>query len=669
MAPDGTPPNRLFGDREAYRDDRSGNYSGIFAPYSKDPETILELLAPERYPLPGETNGVANSYISGMAALQQVFSPAGVGKFVRPRENTWIRHELAVIGAGLDFNTKRYEFDQIVAHFAQIPAAFDPEHRKFDQYSDLRMNLAVLRNFLLNHFFPDGDVDNDLRDQNAAHALNQVAMHVGKMLHRGKQWTPTLGPSVTPSRANIKGDGAAEIYEKLRRGETLRKVALPVMGPVNLLRNRSNMLWRLPPLEETPFDPRNLNAPLDTVSSDSDVSTNGGGRPDAQSAMPDKERWDVISHSFEDLGGALAGATVPLATVDELSQPVKDRAIALAREILDKLKLKFAETPVEALLDRVDTSEVYRLLRETQRLSDLFYAQAGRAALTHPNLFYDPEMQLAFDALGKLSCQAKLQALKYAEESGSSDNALQIARDIEAMPASWRMTGQLTVGQLLGSIQLGFEKILLHLQEQNHATSESYQKSLYPQDYSQSASLSAAPMQGLAQTSMSSTMSARPRASISPLQQQMQQVMAANQMANLSADRRASSLESGGIHSSATTPSVAAISAATPPARSRRPSGASRRSGSAVHQAAQRSAMLPVAPPAPTAASTPFGDLLNSKDLASMRSSVDQSLATGPVIGPKRARERVQELANRQEQTIAGAASPDSSLHRPGNTR
>ena len=672
---DGTPSDKSYSDRSRHHDDPSVNFTGAFAPYAKDPETIIELMMADRFPLSadsGTVSDVSNSYISGMAALQQVFSPAGVGKFVRPKENTWIRHELAVVGAGLDFSTKRYEFDSIVAHFAKLPAAFDPKNSKYEKYADLRMNIAVMRNYLLNHFFPDGDVDNDVRDQNAAHSLNQVAMHIGKMLERGNQWTPSLGPSVTPSRASVKGEGAAEIYQKLLRGQTLRKVVSPVMAPINFVRGRSNMNWRLPSLEETPFDPRNLAAPLDIVTSDSDVSSSSGGRPDSRGPLPDRERWDVISHSFDDLGAALAGAAAPLATVDDLSQPVKDRAIELARDILEKLKIRFSDMPVAALLDHSDTAEVYKLLRETQQLSQLFYSQAGRAVLTNPNLLYDSDVQIAFDALGKLSCQAKLQALKYSEESGNTENALMIAKDIESMPESWRQAGNMTVGQLLGAVQLGFERVFLHLQEQNQTTDES-RTLMNTQEYGQNTLMSAAPAigQGLASASMGTQGSSRARSSISPLQQQVQQIMASNQIVNMAADRRAAQQDSTIMGaSSAGAPNASLIMAAVPPPRPRNPSTSRRTPSQISGDAARRRAAMPqpaAAPAAPAAEQLrDLGTLLNPRDLASMRNAADLSTVSGEMVRSRNAADTARQLSRRTVQDPAGTSN-DPNGYRPGN--
>ncbi|MBY0355305.1 MAG: hypothetical protein K2Q12_06190 [Rickettsiales bacterium] len=647
-------------DRAARREEMLGGLSGLSVPYARDRETILELLLPERFPASadsGNYSDVSNSYVSGIAALQQVFSPAGVGKFVRPRENTWIRHELAVIGAGLDFNTKRYEFDQILAHFANLPKAFDASDRRYEQYADLRMNLAVMRNFLLNHFFPDGDVENDTKDREAAHSLNQIAMHIGQMLHRGQSWVPNLGPSVSLSRAGEKGDGAAAIYEKLRHGQTVRNLLSPVLVPLNFVRNRSNMHWRLPPLHETPFDPRNLNAPLDTVSTGGDVDSTNGGRPDAQGVLPDRERWNVVSHSFDDIGAGLAGAVVPFSAVDHLSQAVKDRAIELAREILEKLKLKFSDVPLEELIDRVDTSEVYKLLSETQKLSELFYTQAARATQHDDAIFYDKEIQTAFEALGKLSVQAKLQALKYAEESGSSENAMAIAKQIESMPAGWRKTGDVTVGQLLGSVHIGLEKILQRLHEQSQTTTETRQLGLAAPAMNQGASevLSSGQGRTVQQASMAPSGSTIP-----PIQQRMQQVQAANEITALAANRR--SLQENSSFMSGTTgtaPSASALMTATPPPRPRTTRSRTAGAGNAVREAAARGASPQMAL-APSPAAPAFGALLNAGlnagDLASMRGSLAQTGLSGPAVGPRTAAGTVRSLAAAKQQPEANQA-------------
>jgi hypothetical protein len=664
------PPERGYAERMHMRreDSHANDYTGIYAPYANRPDTVLELMMPNWFPQSADSGNyadVGNSYVAGMAALQQVFSPAGVGKFVRPRENTWIRHELAVIGGGLDFNTKRYEFDKIVAHFAGIPEAFDPKSRRYEKYADLRMNIAVLRNYLLNHFFPDGDVENDARDRQAAHSLNQVAMQVGEMLHRGRSWLPHLGTSVSPSRANMKGDGAAEIYEKLYRGERLRHLASPVMVPINFLRNRSNMFWRLPPLTETPFDPRNLAAPLDTYATGDDVMTGGGGRPDGMASMPDPARTEVISHSFDDLGAGLAGAAIPLASVDNLSEPVKARAVEIAREILEKLRLKFADTPLDALLDRVDTAEVYKLLQETQKLSDLFYTQAGRAALRDPNLFLDTDIQVAFDSLGKLSAQAKLQALKYAEESGSSENALRIANELQAMPASWRDTGLLTVGQMLGSVQVGLEKILLRLQEQARASNEVRQPVLAgPALGTGLVAGAAGTVLGVGAGMGLANQAGVVAPSIPPLQRQMQQVMAANQIANTAADRRAQSLDSNAT-SMESALSTAALRAVTPPPRpSSRPRNANRLPSSTVREAGRRAPQQAMAP-TPAPATDAFGSLLNNGDMAKMRTAVDTGGLTSPAIGPRRARDVVERIAAQERDPLA-QSNDSNGTGRPG---
>jgi hypothetical protein len=398
---------------------------------------------------------------TNLEAFSRVFSHGPLGQFVKPKDNNWQRHKLAVLSSGLEFNPSQSSFDEILALHADRPAYFDPNHRDYEKYEGLRTNIAVVRNFLLNHFFPDGTVDDDKKDiQNVKH-IQWIAGELGDMLARGSSLFHNYAkPSVNPLKANEEGVGAAMMYDKLRGMEILEGLLAPVYVPLNLIRGTMNRHWNLPDIEATPFHEHNLTAPFipDTTSSSLMAAGNMAGSPQQQEAL--FQLQGVASGSFSELGESMLHASSGYVSVEELQQPVKIRAIELAQDILDKLRIRFGDTSIEAMLDHTDLPSMHDLLSDVNQLARVYYDHLQRGVILDPSLAENNDVLLASEALGKFAYQSKMQALKAAEQQGDTVAAEQIFADLEVMPDEWRYPPERSVGQLLADIKLGIDAVV-----------------------------------------------------------------------------------------------------------------------------------------------------------------------------------------------------------------
>ena len=576
-----------------------------------EPDELIEFLNPERFPYDADVVHIKRTPLDDSVVTRL----KDVGEFWRPTNNFWLNHKAVVLNRGLQFNgdrndPKHYPFDLLVQHFAKNKAIFDPKNRHYPEYANVRLNLAVMRNFLLDHLFPDGaspEVQAKMGvqyDLNTAHML-QMGHAVGQIIGRGNSWLPSIKPSLSPAMLNVEGVGAARLYEKLLTMQHVENLIKPVAVPYRIWEGLANRTWRLPGIEETPFHAPNLTAGADQARGDD---------PDDVPPAPTGPLPPIVGpENFEALAIALAPSALPFAKVEDLEQPIRRQAIQHARDILDKLKITFSAVPVAQLLDFADPVAARGLFNDLNEFSNVFRDHLARALVADPQLNGDPEVHAAMNALGAMAFQAQRFALRAAEEAGDQIGIQYSLQAMHNMPEDWKHPGAQTFGGMLGQMDRGLEKVLSRLETVQQETDSAGAVALGQEaQFAQDPGMSATPGQlgkpaaqsaALAQHQQSKTLQAQ------------QQVMAADQ---LHMNR----------HNKEQAHTNVQLAAAPPPR------GSNSRPATVRPMKGPKPAKDLTALPQPQGGAG-LGNLLSADQVARMRSSLSAQTIGPPINGPK----------------------------------
>lgn len=385
-----------------------------------------------------------------------------IGKYVTPPDTTWQSYSDTVRHCGLDFDPQSHIFDKAVALSSKNRAIGDTAARHYADYEPLRHNLAVIRNFVLNHIYGLEIDTEEAKDEQKFSYVVQIGNEIGAMLRRGNN--PVLSnpfsARISPKDANVEYDGAVQIYKKLRSTQTTNRLLAPLDYLVNMWRPRYlDQNWKLPPIELTPFGRLNYYAP---PPADSIAATDALLTTDAlaQAAAIGKEHSDTIA--MDAVGTTLADKAARYNDVEALAQPIKLQAIEIARDILEKLKIQFQGTPVMAMLDYT-ASHFQRTIADVNAAIAVYEDHLHRAVMLDPSLRDDPMVVRANDAVGFLGTQIKLRALDRAEMTGNIEHADIIRSELDKLPARWVNPNSFTSAEALSAIDNGIQMVLATL--------------------------------------------------------------------------------------------------------------------------------------------------------------------------------------------------------------
>jgi hypothetical protein len=162
-----------------------------------------------------------------------------IGKYITPETNTWESYSAAVREGDLGFDPAHSAFDKALADACGIRALYDPSAGHYKDYEPLRHNLAVLRNYLINHFY-GAEIDaKEAQDPNRIAYLQQIGKELGAMLHRGQNpVAKCFGFSLSAKDLNVEHRGAAEIYKTLLRAQKTHNVLSPFLYVLNFFSSR-----------------------------------------------------------------------------------------------------------------------------------------------------------------------------------------------------------------------------------------------------------------------------------------------------------------------------------------------------------------------------------------------------------------------------------------------
>jgi hypothetical protein len=412
-------------------------------------------------------------YLSTIEHLQ-------AGTFIKPEGNQWSDHTATITEHRLNFNPTHYAwFDGTIAETLtpQLAAVTNPSASEYERFEPLRMNLAVLRNFLYAHFFPEGTYDEG-RDAHHMSHIAQIAVEVANMLSQGSDIVPDMFQpnTVALSVANQEGIGASELYARLyamNQGYDQTRLLHGVRETFMDYRPRD---WQLPPIEQTPFARvKAVTEPTDVNYINYQAQTSGQHEGAMQNAAK-----AAVTFSVEDLG-----RTTPqgFRSVEELSTQVKRDAIKIAKDILDNLKVQFANMSIKELIDSGDIPLIDTLLAGVTTVALTFDHHLGIALKLDPNLANDAVVKEANDALGIFKYHTAMQGATKAtmkaiaaEHRGEQEEAAALRAEASslrsnaaAMPESYKTASNMKVSDLLTNVQKGMDKVVARMQEVTQA--------------------------------------------------------------------------------------------------------------------------------------------------------------------------------------------------------
>lgn len=432
----------------------------------KPPADLSQLVEGLHAPA-GDTDQMSDA-LHSEATLHEIPS---LGAYAVPYAHGWLPLVSAVEtpALGLAFNPRLYPwFDGIVAETFGHHALVQADHMLYPQqpYAGLRTNIATLRNHLMQVYYqhtPEG-----ITADKATEALREMARYMGDGLH----FNPFPG-GLTPKRdanqpfidmhsaAQPDGKGAQYLYERLLETDRHSGWLRPFEAILSLFSGQV-VDWRLPPADSTPFHTLYDTAkPLETLSVeeiDAELA-----RLDTVEAQQ-RQRQEALeltqqAADLDALGTQLVHTAERLRDVSAMSEPVRQDAVEIARDILRKLKVSIGAASV---LDGLG-------LRPNESLDELGGLKA--VALVYERLLawgrgidasilQHPSIVAATRAVGQLGVIARLDAIRLMKLGGQAALAQQTQAQIAQTPQPFHKPNEKHLSELLEHVESGIDAVL-----------------------------------------------------------------------------------------------------------------------------------------------------------------------------------------------------------------
>lgn len=239
----------------------------------------------------------------------------------------------------ISFNPRQYKlFDWEIADFLQDDrrhqAIDNPKNQYYEAYAPLRQNIAVVRNAIYTHYFPDGEYNpSDPSDVAKRAKIHQMARKIGHELkwQSRMQWLYNMGTfnfsekDFCIKRFGQYGQehfGAQKIYQMLyNKQESLS------WNPIHWLMGRANRHdWGLPHPEESPFCQQDMREAIYNDNRNEEMGIEDCG--------------PTLCNTALDTEGIAAKLKTGITTenIQAMDYDQREESIELGREILRKLR-------------------------------------------------------------------------------------------------------------------------------------------------------------------------------------------------------------------------------------------------------------------------------------------------------------------------------------------
>lgn len=387
----------------------------------------------------------------------------GAGKFVIPRENTWAAHRMLVLdpAMNLGYSPSAYPFfDQRIRQRIDYAPLVDMSDRRYPAYDVLRENIAIVRNYVMSEFFPDGSVDPE--DQKQVRQMAQVADFLGEGLGNNGWLRNPLKPKISLERANMPGTGAQYLYQQIKAHETYYNWMMPVLLPLYLVTGKTYKNWGLPSLEDSPFSNDALRVPPPLPVSKLTDEELLSLCSDMDKGKTAQNVSAAYAEGINQIGDSLTHASHMYQSVDSLKEPTKRESVELAKEILRKLKLKIGEALVSHGLSP-EALQNFTILESLKGVVQVYEYHLQKLSTQDPRILENPAVRQAADAIGKLGFVAKMEALRIAESSHNAPLAKALTEELLQLPAHWQHPKELKFKELLNQVESGLDAVLLRM--------------------------------------------------------------------------------------------------------------------------------------------------------------------------------------------------------------
>lgn len=386
------------------------------------------------------------------------FAP-NVGAYMPEPTLSWAAHRELILDPplALSFHTEFMPgFD------AYLPSA--------TRSPSLQINLAVLRNFLLSQYA------SRLPPANVAVRMREIAQFLNERLFAPPPWL-VFGLRINAHEANQPGTGAQHLYQTL-----LRRQQEPVWLTPSLWFGTSRpALWQLPPLEATPFSNDALKRP--PLKPDTRLSVvafaeplpemaTRASRSEPEAATQQEEELSP-TQELNAIANDIASAGALSMSVEQMSEPAKRESVEIAKDILNKLRIKLGTALVSEGLSLFD-KEKLSILGALRQAVQSFEMHLHKLAGMDPAIYDNPAVKRANRAVGKLSFVAKQETLRAAVNLGDAKMVSLIEAELQQLPLSWSPEKDETFAQLFIDVENGLDALLnrlIQMNEQDASTS------------------------------------------------------------------------------------------------------------------------------------------------------------------------------------------------------
>lgn len=406
---------------------------------------------------------------------------ANVGRWMIPRDNAIEAHYALVAERSndIDFSPANYPgFDSIFTERYEGPGFFDPLHDKFPRYAGMRDNLATVRNFILQQYFPDNSSADQVRIQH----LQQIASFLAEGLNNDRAFlglVPVFNPFkpfIDADKANAPGgEGARYLYEKILEMQRQSNWTRPFEAITALFAGAPYGKWDLPPLPEANAMPtagvgkEELNEKLGELA---DLHDDLDAK---REQLAGYQRQSDAAIDLNHLGDQLLFAYYQIKEgAENLAAPVQREAIDIAHDILNKLKMKLGTTPVQAGMG-FNPDDDNAAVGAAAAVGLMFQRMIGTMIGRGQDPMAIPGVGAAHQALGQLAYLAKLDALRMASAAGNTRLAGSLRGQLSQMRQFGRGLEGKTFGDLLGALNKGISSMRqrmglmgMHVDEHGH---------------------------------------------------------------------------------------------------------------------------------------------------------------------------------------------------------
>jgi hypothetical protein len=384
----------------------------------------------------------------------KLYEVSGIGRYAIANAPGW-RPVLDLVrdpSVDINFSLTNYPaFDAVLSDHARSDHLDFPDDEQYDTrlWRNLRDNIAAVRNALMQLYYantPEGVSTGD-----AEKSLREIAAYVGDALTNNMKFAGIVKnhdpsqPFIDLDRAAAPdGAGAQYLWEEILKRQR--------RSGWNFLSHYGN--WHLPASPPHLIcngegnDVAMLEADLANLEGEREALQN---RFDAQAATTIEDLDFIGEHMLDTNAQALQ-------SVGGMDASQRERAVQLARDILDKLKLKFGDKQALDGLN-IRPEDGVSILGSLTSVGDTYRALLAWARTLDPAIVQDRSVMAATQAFGQLAFMAKTEAHRLALGARNHAMADRLGAQLSAL-AHFRPKPGTSFGDLMTRVRAGIDAVM-----------------------------------------------------------------------------------------------------------------------------------------------------------------------------------------------------------------